>query len=690
MVAGVRGKGAGLRWVSPWKDYLSLDERFSSFLEIAGNFFWSWHPEARKLWEKIDPDLWEEVSHLPVEFLKRVEVSKFERFLPEARRIADGFPQLYSEHEIKVVYFCAEYGIHSSLPIYSGGLGVLAGDHLKTASDMNYPLAGVGLLYRSGYFRQRIFFGQREEFPEYEFEKFPLDILYMGDSPYVLRVKVPENFSGRPVEVGFRIWRAKVGRVPLYLLDTDFEGNPEWARRITRKLYTPEQGERIAQYILLGVGGVRTVELFHSRIKKFHLNEGHAAFAGFTVLAEALARGLNFQEALELSRKKLIFTTHTPVPAGNDSFSRDVIFPFLQAVSEDLSLDTERLFFLGSEGQPPQIKGTFGMTVLAMALSGKVNAVSRLHERVSKRLWRWVYPQLPVEKLPIFHITNGVHTPTWIDENFDNLFQRYVSGKWRERITDFSIWEKVEKIPAERLWEAKLSAKKKAVEYMRRRVPEGMNSSIDSDKLIIGFARRFATYKRALLVFRDPERLKRILDMGVQIVFAGKAHPADEGGKALINQILTYASQEFEGQVFFLENYDLDLAKVLVSGVDVWLNNPRRPLEASGTSGQKAVVNGTLHFSVLDGWWDEAYVPGAGWAIGDGSDWEDTSRQDEEDALSLYWHLENEIVPAFYQRNEKGIPEKWIEYTKKSMKLYIPEFSSFRMLEDYVREAYED
>ncbi len=681
---------SGLIWRSPWREKISVDERFAPFMEIAANFFWSWAPGMRNLWEELDPDLWEEVGHNPVRFLRRVDVGIIERSFLKAKNLSGKIPSLYRNEEVRVVYFCAEYGIHSSLPIYSGGLGVLAGDHLKTASDEGYPLAAVGLLYRSGYFVQRIFFGQKEVFPEYNFEEFPLDLLYEGDNPLLLTVKVPENLSGEPVDVFFRIWRARVGRVPLYLLDADVERNPDWARGINRRLYTSDQRERIAQYVLLGVGGAKVVDILHSRVRKFHLNEGHAGFAGFGVLSQGLSDGLTFSTALERTRDRLIFTTHTPVPAGNDSFPRDTIFPFLRAVSEDLSLDPEKMFELGSKGQPPQIEGTFGMTVLGIALSGKVNAVSRLHEKVSKRLWRWAFPDLPVESVPIFHITNGVHTPTWVEDGFDAIFRKYVNKNWREKLVDFGLWGKIDRIPPAVLWQAKRKAKAKSVEFMRKRVPDGMDDSIDPNKLIIGFARRFATYKRALLVFNDPERLKRILDKGVQIVFAGKAHPADEGGKALINQILTYASQEFKGQVFFLENYDLDLARAMVSGVDVWLNNPRRPLEASGTSGQKAVVNGTLHFSVLDGWWDEAYVPGAGWAIGDGENWDDTSRQDREDALSLYWHLENEIIPAYFDRNEKGVPLKWVQIMKNSMKLYIPSFSSFRMFEDYVQEAYED
>lgn len=687
--------------------------------ELAYNLWWSWNPHAQALYRDIDPDLWDSVNHNPVKFLRRVSQAKVARvaqdraYLTRYTGVMDAFDAYMRPARVwrrpadagsavrTIAYFSAEFGLHESLPIYSGGLGILAGDHCKAASDLGLPFVGVGFLYPQGYFRQQIDAAGRQEaiYEKLEFSETPATAaLDAAGDQVMISVELP----GRAVYA--KVWRVQVGRAPIFLLDTDVERNAPADRELSARLYGGDVQMRISQEVVLGIGGVRALRALGYRPDAWHMNEGHAAFLQLERLREYVQeQRLPFAEALWAVRGNALFTTHTPVPAGNDAFDFDLMDRFFGDFWPKLGLDRERFLDLGRWQNPwgPQ----FSMTVLALRTAIYANGVSKLHGEVARRMWRSLWPEVPLAEVPIGHITNGVHTATWLHPGLAALFDRYFDFGWRTAIDAPETWAAVERIPDAELWAQHMQARSQMLEVVRRRTARQLTRAgaspaevavvargLDPRALTIGFARRFATYKRATLIFRDVERLKRILnhpDRPVQIIFAGKAHPADESGKAFIQQIYQLSRQEgFAGRILFVEEYDANIARHLVSGVDLWLNNPRRPNEASGTSGQKAGLNGIPNFSVLDGWWCEGYDGANGWIIGQDGDYPDEATQDAADALSLYDTLENEIVPLFYERDADGIPHRWLAKMRASIKTVAPVFSLDRMLKEYYTKYY--
>nr|BAL53514.1 starch phosphorylase [uncultured Chloroflexota bacterium] len=684
--------------------------------ELAYNLWWSWNPEAEHLFRDLDNDLWEQVGHNPIRLLRLIERSSLNAaalrpsYLSRYESVWRTFEAyLYSQHTWAeqqglqghpIAYFSMEYGLHETLPIYSGGLGVLAGDHLKEASDLGLNLVGVGLLYMEGYFSQRI-----SEDGWQEAINQPLDLASLPLLPVL-----DENGKPRTVSVEFpdhsvllRIWEVRVGRVPLYLLDANLEVNRPEDRLLTARLYWSDMERRIMQEVLLGIGGVRALRLLGYQPATWHMNEGHAAFLTLERLREYLVQGLSFEEASARVRSENVFTTHTPVPAGNDEFPLWLIDKYLTSCWSGLGLTREQFMDLARHKQP--WGESFSMGVLALRFSGKRNAVSELHGRVTRRMWHFLWPELPEEEVPITYVTNGVHVATWMGRRLRLLLDEFLGEDWLEHVDDPALWDRLEALPIQGLWEVRLHMKRRLVFYLRERVRERWRVGgfhpvqvvasgvlLNPYALTIGFARRFATYKRANLLFSDVERLLRLINrpnMPVQIIFAGKAHPADEPGKQLIQQIYRQVKRaETAGRLVFLEDYDMNLARYLVQGVDLWLNTPRRPMEASGTSGMKAALNGVLNCSVLDGWWREAYNGRNGWAIGDDRDYDSPEAQDAADAQSLYSLLENEIVPLYYERDGRDVPQEWLERVKESMRSIIPTFNTRRMLKEYLQHLY--
>jgi starch phosphorylase len=698
-----------------------MPARISRLYELAYNLWWSWHPEARALYISLDPDLWEQVGHNPVRFLSEVEPQKLEQaavnddYLKQYDKVIGDFDryihphpnetwfsQTYPELEGKTIaYFSAEFGLHESLPIYSGGLGILSGDHCKEASDLGLPLVGVGFLYPQGYFHQRI---TREGMQEASYDK-----LHFSEAPAVPavgpdgnEVMISVDLPGRRIYA--KIWKLVVGRVPLYLMDTDVVPNAPADRELSARLYGGDREIRISQEIVLGIGGVRALRALGIKPAAWHINEGHAAFLNLERCRELVAAGLNFNEACEVVSANSLFTTHTPVPAGNDTFNYDLIDRYFGSYWGQLGLNRDQFLDVAREdhGWGP----TYGMTVLALKLTGQHNGVSKLHSAVSRKMWQFLSPGLDVDEVPIGFITNGVHTASWIAPEMNELFKHYLDQNWEKHVDDPHFWdERIQNIPDKELWAVHQLCKDALITYARKRLKhhhlrlgEGstqiaeLESMLNPKALLIGFARRFATYKRATLIFRDRERLHRILsnpERPVQIIFAGKAHPADDPGKALIQQIYRLSrSKEFLGKIIFLENYDIDMARFLVSGTDVWLNNPIRPYEASGTSGQKAALNGQPNCSILDGWWAEAYNGKNGWAVGEEREYHDQEIQAEADSLSLYRLLETEITPIFFEQDEEGISHNWLGYMKEAIRTCAPQFSMRRMVKEYTTRYY--
>lgn len=689
--------------------------------ELAYNLWWSWNPAAQSLYEDLDPLLWKQVNHNPVKFLRRVSQRRldwaasdefFLRRYGEVMRAFDAYmnpePGMtwHAKHYPEpagqcIAYFSAEFGLHESLPIYSGGLGILAGDHCKTASDLDLPFVGVGFLYPQGYFQQRIDADGRQQaiYEKLDFAEVPAQPAL---DPAGEEVLVHVDLPGRRVYA--KVWRIQVGRVPIFLMDTDVEENAPEDRELSARLYGGDVQIRISQEVVLGIGGVRALRALGYRPTVWHLNEGHAAFLQLERIRELVQdEGLPFDAALWAARANALFTTHTPVPAGNDAFGFDLMDRYFGHYWGRLGLDRERFLALGRHDYAwgPQ----FSMTVLALRTAGLANGVSELHGQVSRRMWQSLWPDLPEAEVPIDHVTNGVHTDTWIYPGLARLLDQHLDAHWRDAIDERATWLGVRDIPDSDLWAQHLAAKREMLALVRERTaaqlqrtgaaPADVNAAatgLDPHALTIGFARRFATYKRATLLFRNPERLKQILNdpqRPVQIIFAGKAHPADEPGKSFIQAVYQFSRQPgFAGKIVFVEDYDANIGRHLVSGVDVWLNNPRRPLEASGTSGEKAGLNGAPNFSVLDGWWRESYDGTNGWAIGAEREYPNEAVQDEADALSLYAILENQIIPAFYHRNDEGISEDWLEIMRASIMTVGPDFSFDRMLKDYVRKFY--
>jgi len=694
--------------------------RISRLTELAHNLWWSWQPGASWLFQYLDKTLWELTHHNPVKLLQQISPAKLEAAAtdPAFLRHYDGimlafdkclsakgawfiekYPHLAGN---AIAYFSAEFGLHVSLPIYSGGLGILAGDHCKEASDLGLPLVGVGFVYAQGYFQQRI---SAEGLQEANYERFdysaaPMEPVISHDSEGGL---LALNLDGRVIHVA--VWRVRLGSVSIYLMDTDVEENEPWDRELPARLYGGDQETRIRQEMVLGIGGVRMLERLGIRPAVFHANEGHASFLLLERIRGLVQNGMSFAEAADFVRSTTVFTTHTPVPAGHDTFSFQLIEEHFRSYWGSLGLDRERFLALG--GHPDGFGGVnFNMTALALRLAGMRNGVSQLHGRVSRAMWNSLWPETGEDEVPITSVTNGVHTPTWIAPEMDRLFSKYLGHDWRDHHDDPTLWARIHDIPDEELWNVHLQLKHKLLNFMRERVRRDLISEsagpvraltggtlLNPDALTICFARRFATYKRALLISRDIERLKKILHdewRPVQIIFAGKAHPADAPGRSLINEIYKLARDHgFGGRIAFVENYDIHIAKHLVRGVDVWLNNPRMPMEASGTSGQKAALNGVPHLSVLDGWWYEGYQGTNGWAIDPGvPEGVSDEYRDAADAEALYRVLEGEVVPLYFDRDSDGIPRRWIHLIKEAICTAAPSFSARRMVKEYAERMY--
>jgi starch phosphorylase len=709
----------------------ALPAKLERLRDLAHNLWWSWNHEAIQLFRRLDRDLWESTGHNPVLILGSIRQERlqlmadddgfvaytdrvcrvFDRYMAKESTWYDKAFAAASEDKPseagkpRIAYFSAEFGLTESLGIYAGGLGILAGDHMKSASDLGLPLVGVGLLYQQGYFRQYLNPDgwQQELYPENDFYNLPLTLeRQLSGAPLLIEVHYP----GRIVKA--QVWRAQVGRVPLYLLDTNIEDNRPDDRDITDQLYGGDDEMRIRQEILLGIGGIRALEALDLRPAVCHMNEGHSAFLALERIRLLMEEhGLTFAEAREAATAGHVFTTHTPVPAGIDWFHPNLVDRYFSHYYPGLGITRHQFLGLGRTN-PDDVNGHFCMAILAMRLANKTNGVSQLHGRVSREMWHEVWPQLPPGEVPIISITNGIHPRSWISDDMADLYDRYLGPRWVERPAELSVWQRVTRIPDEELWRTHERRRERLVAFARRRLSRQLEQRgsrpseirqaeevLDPEALTIGFARRFATYKRATLLFHDIERLAHIVserDRPVQIIFAGKAHPKDNPGKELIRQIIHNARRlEFRNRIVFIEDYDMVVARYLLQGVDVWLNTPRRPHEASGTSGMKATANGALNLSVLDGWWDEAYTPETGWAIGRGEEYgsDQVDYQDEVEANALYDLLEKEIIPLFYERSRDGLPRGWTAKMKAAMRDHAGLFNTNRMVRDYTELCYE-
>ena len=699
----------------------SLPDELGVLHTIATNLRWSWDPRAVELFRWIDPDAWERAEHDPVRMLGLITRDRFEelvqdgpfmsfvatvsedlqRYLEEPR----WFQSRQAESPLKqVAYFSPEFGVSEALPIYSGGLGVLSGDHLKAASDLGVPLVGVGLLYRQGYFRQSLNADgwQQERYPDLDPHNMPLELL-VDDDGHPLKISVDLNGATCVAQ----LWRANVGRIELLLMDCDVEENDVEERGITDRLYGGGTEHRLRQEIVLGIGGVRALEAVGRQCDVFHTNEGHAGFLGLERIRKCVAEGLSFGEALEAMRAATVFTTHTPVPAGIDVYSAELMERYFTNYAKELEIDFSEFLSLGTSEQVTDEEAThatFNMAIMGLRLAARSNGVSKLHGEVSRAIFSVLWPDVPLDEAPIGHITNGVHTSTWIGDEMREVFDRRLSPGWTE--TGKVKWDRINEVPDSELWRARERARERLVYAVRHRLRKQLlhrgysegelgwtDEVFDPGVLTIGFARRFATYKRGNLILSDIERLKRLLtsiDEPVQIVIAGKAHPLDDHGKEMIRNLVHFAADpEVRHRFAFIEDYDMEIARTLCQGSDVWLNNPRRPLEACGTSGMKAAVNGVLNCSILDGWWDECYNGDNGWAIGTREPYPDNELQDRVEASSLYDLLERDIVPRFYDRTEGMIPRRWMERVKGSISSLGGFVSADRMVRDYVTELYE-
>ncbi|HMS54693.1 MAG TPA: alpha-glucan family phosphorylase [Fimbriimonadaceae bacterium] len=697
-----------------------LPESIRALRKLAYNFRWTWHHETRALFRELDRDLWDASDHNPVALMASIPKEVLEKkakdagFLSKLKECAadldayltgsNWFDSTYAGERDKhlIAYFCAEFGISEGLPIYSGGLGVLAGDHLKAASDLGLPLVGVGLLYSRGYFKQYLSPDnwQQEHYPQYDFYQMPL-ALERGEDGHPLRISV--EFPDRTVTC--QIWRAEVGRIRLFLLDSNVLENTAVDQGITDTLYGGDEEMRMRQEMILGMGGLRALQALGLKPTACHMNEGHAAFLSLERIREFMQRhGTDFRTARQAVVSGNVFTTHTPVPAGFDVFHPDLLERYLSTTAAKIGEPFPGFLRLG-RFDPDNQGEAFNMAVLAMENANYVNGVSKLHAEVSRGLFQARWPDYPESEVPVEAITNGIHTLTWISQRFANLFDEYLGSAWREDTANPDSWKGVYDIPNEQLWAVRQDSRGDLVRFTRRHLAwalrrRGMgaealreiDSILDPRVLTIGFARRFATYKRATLMLHDRERLKAMLfhpERPIQFVIAGKSHPRDDGGKKLIQDLVNFISAEGgRSRMVFLEDYDMRIARALVQGVDVWLNNPRRPMEASGTSGMKVVPNGGLNCSILDGWWAEGYERGLGWAIGEGMEASDEGYQDWLDSRTLYYTLENEVAPTFYHRTESNLPVAWIEMIKRSIATHAPLFSTSRMVEEYATRFY--
>jgi starch phosphorylase len=696
----------------------NLHEELKPLLEIAYNLWHTWNPEALTLFMRMDRDLWEECNHNPVLMLGKLsqeqlnELTHDEGFMMHMERVYESFRRYIDNNsmfqhllgykkDFKIAYFSAEFGINDSVPIYSGGLGILSGDHLKSASDLNVPIIAVGLMYQQGYFRQYLTSDgwQQETYPENDFHNMPMKLLRHEDgTPVTIDVKIQHR------TVYVRVWKMVTGRIEMYMLDTNNSLNLDEDKKITDQLYGGGTDHRLKQEIVLGIGGVRMLSKLGIEPAVFHMNEGHSAFVAFERIHQLRQKGLSFEEAKILVSSTNVFTTHTPVPAGNDVFSIDLMYQYFSSYGQEYGIPMEEILSYGRI-HPENKQEGFCMTVLAMKMSSFINGVSKLHGFVSRKMWKELFPLIDVDEVPIKHITNGVHIPSWISLDMATLYFRYLGPKWMEDPDNKKIWDRVGSIPDEELWRTHERRRERLVAFIRKRLSSNLkkkgakNSDImmakevlNPEALTIGFARRFATYKRGNLILKNPERLAKILnnpEKPVQIIFAGKAHPRDMAGKEIIKQIIQLTKEErFKKKIIFIEDYDINVARYLVQGVDVWLNNPRRPLEASGTSGMKASANGALNLSILDGWWVEAYNGQNGWAIGSGEEYENHEYQDEIESRAILDLLEGEIVPMFYDRKEDNLPREWVSRMKNNLKTVCSYFNTHRMVEEYMEKFY--
>jgi starch phosphorylase len=693
-----------------------LPARISRLTELANDLWWTWNSEAREVFRRLDYTLWRQTAHNPVRMLRNISSDLLAlaagdpdflrsydtaiEALDRARTARDTWwLRHFSGNPGPIAYFSAEFALHQSLPIYAGGLGVLAGDHCKESSDLGLPLVGVGFMYPQGYFHQNVSpEGRQQEVYER---------LNWADAPVEPAITPDGSACVVAVPLGTRsvlasVWRVRLGRVKLYLLDTDLEENAPWDRELSARLYGGDRETRIQQEIVLGIGGVRALKAMGSTPVVWHLNEGHAAFVVLQRIRDLIESGQTFESALEEVRRTTVFTTHTPVPAGHDAFPFNLVETHLAGCWGTLGTYRDQFMALGSydNGSGPQ----FNMTALALRTAGAVNAVSQLHGVVTREMWAPIWPGLPEDRRPVRAVTNGIHVPTWLSNELAALFDRFLAPDWRERHDDPDVWQCVNDVPDDALWEARQALRHYLFAFIRERARQrwrdervsvarvvAAGTLLDPDALTLGFARRFTGYKRPELIFHNPDRLNAILNASrrpVQIVFAGKAHPADEIGKHHLQQVYRRAiDPAFGGRVAFVDDYDLHVAHFLVQGCDVWLNNPRRPLEASGTSGMKASINGVPHLSIGDGWWAEGYTGNNGWLI-EGQPVKDEADIDAADASSLYDLLEHEIVPAFYDRDTGGIPRRWLRFVRQAIGTVTPRFSARRMVKQYVEQMY--
>jgi glycogen phosphorylase len=700
-----------------------LPKRLARLEELAYNLRWSWDHQTIDLFRRLSPELWESTYHNPVAMLGQVkqerlnELAKDSAFLAHYDRTLADFDLYMSggdswyqkqygkrKKHPRIAYFSMEFGLTECFQNYSGGLGILSGDHLKSASDLGLPLVGVGLLYQEGYFHQYLNADgwQQESYPINDYAHLPIRRQVDGDgNPITISVPLP----GR--ELYAHVWQVQVGRVPLYLLDTNIPANPRAEDRdLADRLYGGDRRTRIRQEILMGIGGIRALEALGLRPDVCHMNEGHSAF----LLLERIRilmreHNLSFEQARIITAISMVFTIHTPVPAGLERFGFDLIDEHFTDYMREVGISRDEFLNLGRENMGDY--ELFSMSVMALYNSYGANGVAKLHGRVSREMWQWMFPNVPVPEIPITSVTNGVHVETWTSHEMGQLLDRYLSPSWRDDEDHATTWEKVDEIPDNELWRVHIRRKERLVSFARNRIRqqllrrgatqselESIAEILNPDALTIGFARRFATYKRATLIFRDIQRLKSILgrpNMPVQFIFAGKAHPHDNSGKEFIRAIVKQTEDpDLKNSVVFLEDYDMQIARYMLQGVDVWLNTPRRPKEASGTSGMKAIYNGGLNFSILDGWWDEAYSPDLGWAIGNGEQYgaSEEEYQDYVESEALYKVLENDIIPIYYDRGRDGLPHAWIKRVKTSMRQLSPVFNTRRMVREYTESFY--
>ena len=701
-----------------------LPKNINRLQEIANNLWWSWNSEFLRLFKDIDSDLWETVDKNPVKFLKRVSQERIERasnddkFVKEYNKIVKNFDDYMTSKDTwfnkkypdnkndLIAYFSAEYGLDETIPIYSGGLGILSGDHLKSASDLGIPLVGVGLLYKNGYFNQKIegYGIQVSEYHDIDLENLPINpVKNEKGEDLIIYVKFPKR------RLYLKVWEINIGRIKLYLLDSDIDNNNPEDRDVTLRLYGGDQEMRIKQEIVLGMSGVELLKVLNLNPTIYHMNEGHSAFLTFELIKNTIEdKQVSFEVAKDIVSAKTVFTTHTPVPAGNDIFPVDLIDKYFKGFWDIIGIDRETFLRLGMK-PTEQLDTCFNMGILALKIAGKKNGVSKLHGEVSRELFGEVWPNIAANESPITYVTNGIHTCSWLAPKLKDLYNEYLTTPtvpyWQDKIHLDETWKRIKNIPNNKLWGVHLERKQKLIEVIKENTIKrlrrsGVNydevreivSGLDANDLIIGFARRFATYKRATLIFNDLERITQILndsERPVKLVFAGKAHPAYIPGQELIKYIHELSMKpQFKGKIFLLENYNIAMSRYLVSGVDVWLNTPRRPMEASGTSGQKASVNGVINFSVLDGWWAEGYDQTNGWSIGTNQEYSSYQEQDVADSESIYRTLENKIIPMFFDRNEQGISDRWVDTMKNSIITTGGKYSTARMLVDYTNKLY--